>query len=226
MAKTNRQAAEKFILDFIEDLMPGSDNTAVYKERFKAMSNQDFEDFMLAIRTGKATLSVVSPNFDKKNALSVERNLDLGKKWFNHSFFEKLVIHPDDPNGNAYLTNVPYMVVELPLRRQAQLLVKKISVPEHSRSVDLLTGQAAGGSRAAKITYPEVQVMRSMGLDMSLTELMKFRGGDIKGFNALNQLISRDGGTSMQAALPYASGVESTRTLGTYLKGMHISHTL
>ena len=224
--KVNRQSAESFILKFIEDLLPGSDNTAIYKERFKAMSNQEFDDLMHSFQSGEAILSVVTPLFDKKNSLEVERNLELAQKWFGHSFYEKLVFHPDTPGGNVYHTNVPYMVVELPLRRQAQLLVKKISVPEHSRSIDLLSGQPAGASRAAKMTYPEVQVLRSMGMDMALNELMKFRGGDIKGFNALNQLISRDGRVSMQTALPYASGVESTRTLGTYLKGMHLSHTL
>lgn len=226
MSKVNRAAAEDFILKFIEDLLPGSDNTNVYKERFKTMSNKEFDDLMLRMKSGEAILSVVAPLFDNKNSLNVDRNHGLAKKWFNHSFYQKLVIHPDEPSGDTYVTNVPYMVIELPMRRQAQLLVKKLSVPEHSRAMDLLTGQPAGPSRAAKITYPEVQVLRSMGMDMALTELMKFRGGDIKGFNAMNQLISRDGRVSMQQAMPYASGVESTRTLGTYLTGMHLKHTL
>jgi hypothetical protein len=65
-----------------------------------------------------------------------------------------------------------------------------------------------------------------MGLDKSLLELLKYRGGDIKGFNAMNTMISRTGGVRLQAISHLASGVESTKTLSAFLTAMHLKNTL
>jgi hypothetical protein len=106
------------------------------------------------------------------------------------------------------------------------LLEKKISIPAHNNTVDDLTGQPTGPSKGAKISYPETQVFASMGLYNTLSELMKFRGGDLAGFDAMNKSISQTGSVSLKAIEPYASGVESTKTLKVFLTGMHLKSTL
>ena len=118
------------------------------------------------------------------------------------------------------------MVIDLPLRRQAQLLIKKISIPEDSKTVDDYTGQPTGKSKGSKLSYPEVQVLAALNLDQSLIELMKYRGGDEKGFDAMNRSIARTGGVRMDMIESLGTITKSTETLQTMLTCMHIAANL
>lgn len=219
----NRKAAEAFILKYIEKLMPGSPNTQLYKDRFAAMSDKEFDQFMKGLEDGSGQLTMIAPNLSD-NKLNVQNNLNIAKE-LGHEFFERIWMK-DGPNSPAYLTPQKYLIVDLPLKRQAQLLVKKISIPEDNKSIDDLTGQPTGKSKGSKISYPEIQVLSALGLDQSLTELLKYRGGDVKGFDAMNKFISQQGGVSMQSVEPYSGGVVSTATLKTFLTGMHLQTTI
>jgi len=219
----NRTAAQNVILENIEKLLPGSANTQMYKDLFASMSDKEFDSFMTQIKEGSACLAVIAPNLSETK-LSVERNLDLAEE-LGHQFFERVWIDPG--NGEApYLSQVPYLVVDLPLRRQAQLHVKKVSIPEDTRSIDDYTGQPTGKSKGSKVSYPEIQILAAHGLDRSLEELLKFRGGDVKGFDAMNTAIARTGGVSMDSIRALGTTVRSTQTLSTLLKAMHLENTL
>lgn len=219
----NRSKAQAFIIEQIEAMMPGSDNTKIYQDFFEQMSDDDFDAFMKDIQSNAKKLAIIAPNFGKQR-LSVERNLAIAKK-LGHSFFERIWI---EGTGDVptYLTPIPYMVVDIPLRRQAQLLIKKISIPEDNKTIDNMTGQPTGASKGSKISYPELQVLAAMKLDNCTVEMLKYRGGDMGGFVAMNKMISRNGGVSLQAIEQYATGVESTRTLKTFLTCMHLENTL
>ena len=78
----------------------------------------------------------------------------------------------------------------------------------------------------SRITYPETQLLVALGLDASLVELLKYRGGDIRGFTAMNGMIAKYGHANLATLKPYASGVESTNTLSSYLKAMHLKNNL
>lgn len=218
-----RKETEKFILEHLDSLAPGSITASLYAERFKSMSDEDFEAFITRLENGSEFLVVHAPNFSK-SGISVEKNLILGKK-LGYEFFQRIWIG-EKPNEPAYLTPVKYLVLDLPLRRASQLLIKKIRIPLHNKTIDTLTGQPTGDSKGAKISYPELQVLASMGLDNSVVELIKFRGGDIKGHNAMNAMINRYGRTNLKTLENFSSGVESTKTLQTFLTGMHLKSNL
>lgn len=224
MALGNRKAAEQFIIESIESILPGGGNKEIYLKLLAQMSDEAFHSWMTKFKEGTDRPVIYAPNFAKVS-LNTKRNLDLAKKW-GVRFFERLWISSTDPDTPAYLTNNEYMIVELPVRRQAQLLTKKISIPDHNRSVDQLTGQPSGDSRSSQISFMELQIMRSMGLKQSLQELIKYRGGDVGGFSAMNKLIARDGTVSMRTVAPYATGVESTHALKIFLTSMHLKNTL
>lgn len=219
----NRAKAEAVILQNIEKLLPGSDNVRLYKELFASMDDKQFDDFMKGIEEGTVRLAIIAPNMGAQK-LDVKRNLDLAKE-LGHNFFERIWMYPKD--GSApYLTPIPYLVVQLPLRRQAQLLVKKISIPQDNRSVDHLSGQPTGSSKGSKISYPELQILASQGLDQSIVEMIKYRGGDLQGFNAMNNSIAKTGGVSLQAIESLGTKVKSTQTLSTILTAMHYRNSL
>lgn len=221
----NRKAAVAELLAGLEEILPGSENTALWKAKLESMSDAQFEDFIKGLDQKTTQISVIVPNFsqNKNNQIDVDRMLDLGLKW-GHDFFQRLWMM--GPDGSYYLTPIKYLVYDLPLRRQAQHLIKKISIPEDNKSVDDLSGQPTGKSKGSKLSYPELQVMAALGLDHSIIEMIKYRGGDTKGFNAMNTTIAKTGTVSLAEIEPYAGGVESTKTLGTILTSMHLGNTI
>lgn len=221
---TNRKAAEDFILKYIGKLVVGGTaNVELYKTFFASLSDKEFGEFMKGIQEGSKRLSIIVPNFAKER-MTVENNLALAKE-LGHEFFERIWM-VSEQTGRPYLTPIRYLVVDLPLRRQAQLLKKKISIPEHNRSIDEFSGQPTGDSKGSKISYPETQILAALDLDKTLEELLKVRGGDLAAFNASNKQINRTGGFSLDAIKPESGEVTATTTLRTLLTSMHLSTTL
>ena len=220
---SNRKKAEDYIKEWVERISPGGANVAIYNTLFASMNDKEFGIFMTDISTGRKCLPLVIPNFGKNN-ITVERNLEIGKA-LGHNFFQRLWMGARD-GLPAYLTPVPYLVLLLPLRRASQILTKKMAVSDSNTSVDVLTGQAASSVKGARISLPEIQVLSAMDLDYSVKELIKYRGGDVRGLNTLNAMISRYGTANQKTLSQYASGVEATKTLHIYLTCMHIKNNL
>lgn len=218
-----RTKTESYILQYIEKIAPGGKNKAIYENLFSNMTDKQFDDFIDDLETGKRFLPIIFPNFSDVK-ITVENNLKVAKE-IGHQFFEKLWIEGDEDTP-TYLTPIEYLVVDLPIRRASQLLIKKISVPDHSKVIDALTGQPTGESKGAKISYPELQVAAAMGLESSMVELLKYRGGDAKGGAAFNAMLSKFGTANIKTLSQYASGVESTKTLKTFLSALHLRSTL
>lgn len=218
----NRQAAQSLIIENIGKLT-GSINVNLYKKKFEAMSDEQFDVFMNDLKAGKQRLCVIDPNFGTER-LSTKKCIEVSKG-LGKSLFQRIWVSAE-PGKPAYLTPNTYMVTMMPLRRQAQLLSKKVSIPEDNNSVDDFTGQPTGKSKGSKISYPETQVLASFGLNQTITELLKYRGGDERGFAAMNTMIDRTGSVSQKAIEPYASGVKSTQTMKSMLTAMHFKVTI
>ena len=60
------------------------------------------------------------------------------------------------------------------------------------------------------------------GLEDTLKELMKIRGGDNGSLNAMNKMLYTQGSASQDQVNQYQTGVTSTKTLKMYFLGMHI----
>jgi hypothetical protein len=65
-----------------------------------------------------------------------------------------------------------------------------------------------------------------MGLKSSIRELVKLRGGDLGGKNAMNTMLIKTGEVSQQDVEPYTTGVKSVQVLKNYFKAIHIASTL
>lgn len=222
----NRNAAQQQILADIDLIAPGGENRRIYEELFAQMTDEQFEEMMVAFESGTSRPAVVVPNLptDPKNRLNIPRNLKIAEDW-GVKLFERIWMTRDD-GTSKYLSPIPYMIVELPLRRQAQILIKKISIPEHNNTTDDLTGQAAGASKGSKISYPEMQILAGLDLTECLTEFMKVRGGDTIAFDESNTSISRTGSFSLRDVEKLGSNVRSKQTLSTFFTVMHLQNTL
>lgn len=217
-----RKEAEDFILKYIEKLADKT-NRGYYEKLFASMSDKDFDLFMTKLEEGSIDLVMIEPNFNGSEN-PIEKNLALAKE-LGHNFFQRIWM-TDEIGTPPYLSNIPYLVIDLPVRRQAQLLDKKVSIPEDNRSVDDLTGQPTGKSKGSRISYPETNILAAMDLNYTLIELLKFRGGDRQAFNTMNKEISNTGAVSLDAIYDPNTSVRSTKTLSALLKGMHLDNTL
>lgn len=219
----NRKAAETLIINLMNEIDPSGYNREKYEEIFKSMNNTVFDQYMRNIKDKKQHLVVFVPPFGKSK-ISIENNIKIAKK-YGVKFFHNLRV-VDEQNNISYKNSITNMVIDLPIRRQSQNLIKKTSIPPNNRSIDLMTYQPTGNSKGAKVSAPELQILNAMQLDNSIIELIKFRGGDRGGFNAYNAMMMRYGSVNLKSIKPYATGVESTRLLKAYLAAMHIKATL
>lgn len=219
----NRKAAEKFLIEEVEGLLPGGGNRKIYEDYYATMNDSQFDAYMGRLASGEEELIIIAPNMAKVR-LSVERNFAIAER-LGHKFFQRLWLK--NPHGPGhYLTPLEYLVVDFPVGRQAQLLTKKVSIPEDNNSVDDYSGQPTGKSQGSKLSYPELQILAAMGLDYNITEMMKYRGGDSKAFDAQNRQISETGSTSQESIQHLGGHVTSKQTFATFLTCMHIDHTL
>lgn len=220
---SNRELATKELLYFIDQFAPGSPNRDIYEKRLEAMSNKQFDTFMKKLESGEEILALWIANLDK-HRIDLKRNLKIAKQ-LDYDFWQHLTL-TDPETGQVYTTKAKHMVVDLPLRRQVQMLYKKMSVPEDNKKVDERTGQPTGESKGASLSYPELQVNAAKGLDAMITELIKFRGGDVKAFNAMNRSIMQTGSVDLKSLENIPTKVKATETLSVMLKSMMIDNNL
>lgn len=220
---SNRKKATAECLQWINELVPGGEAVKDMETVLNGLSDAQFDELMQKLDSEEEILSIAIPNLGK-DRLEVERLLKVGKK-LGHEFFEQVWL-TDAKTGVTYLTPEKYLIVDLPLRRQQQLLTEKISIPENNRSIDELTGQVTGDSKGASLSLPEMQILRSQGLDRPILEMIKVRGGDERAQRAIHRQIIETGGASLDSVLGAGTRVKSTDTFGTLLKGMHLNNNL
>jgi hypothetical protein len=220
----SRALAEKELLYFIDRFAPGSPNKAMYQRLMGEMSDTQFAEWCDKLASGAETLALYIPNLNE-HKLSMERNFEIAEE-LDYDFFHHL--HLTDPHtGQITRTEAKHLVLLLPFRRQAQMLYKKMSIPETNQSVDDRSGQATGASKGSRLSYPELQVNAAKGLDSAVLELIKFRGGDEKAYNAMNRSILETGEASLEAiAATTPSKVKASSTLATFLTSMHLKNNL
>lgn len=215
-----REKTEAFIIKAIEEILPKGGNKAYYQERFAAMSDKAFDQFMHHLKNG-GRLHITVPNAMEAE-LNIERNLALLDKYQRKIFHH---IELSDGHGNRYVTPIPYMVVDLPLRRQEQSLSKKITIASDNKRIDDLTGAPTGDSKGSRISFPQVQMLYAQGAEQSIREFMKFRGGDEEAYRQMEQMIAETGEVDLDA-IPDTGEVRSIKTLRAFLQGMHLSNNL
>lgn len=198
---------------YIEDL----------EQMLNDLSDEQFEQYIEDLGSKKQTLRYVQPNF-RKTKVKLKKNFRIADQ-LGVKLFHRLWI-TDNKTGETHLTPEVYLVVPLPFRRQQQHLMKKIAIPEHNRSIDELTGQVAPPSKGSSLSFPELQVMYSHGLQQSIRELFKFRGGDEEGYRRLTKDALNNGTPSMDAVDDGTTRPTSTTTLSIRFKGMHLDNNL
>lgn len=217
--KGNRKDAVDFILKGLEGLAPGNSDVKRYREFFDKCSDKELAQYFQDIKDGKKWLTLTVPNFGPVR-LSVERNFALADK-LGLRFYKK-VWFPAEGDLPQFMAPIERLCILQPFRLASQRLDKKKSIPKNQRSINMLTGQPTGSSKGASFSFPEIRLAKAMGLESSVVELLKYRGGDVRGHAALTASLIRTGQASIEALKHFASGVESTKRVQTYFNCMHL----
>lgn len=219
-----RKEAEALILEWVSDIDTSGINTARWKEKFKQMDDKQFAKFIDDLKHKRDYVSLIFPNYSKVK-ISTENNIKVAKKRGVKLFQRIWMIDP--VTKRRFLSNETYPVFYLPIRRQIQMVKSKLSYAKNNTKVDILTGQPTSISAAGSISYPEILVLHSRGLDKVIEEFTWVRGGNDRVFRAMNQIIRKQGNVSLSELERYSGdGVQSTRTLYSYLLTAHIKSNL
>lgn len=201
-----------------------NDSVKEVEAQLNSLSDTAFESYMRSLRDGTEYIPYYMPTMNNIKITS-EKNIKIGKK-IGVKFFHRLWL-TDSATGKTYLTPIEYLVVDLPFRRQQQHLIKKASIPKDNKHVDELTGQVTGkNSKGSSLSFPEMQILYSQGLNESIRELYKFRGGDETAHRTLVRNILQTGDNSLDNADDGRSRPKSTETLSILLKAAHLDNNL
>ena len=222
----SRKKTEAFILNYIGKITHNNENNLkIYKEMFKRLSDKEFDKFMHTIADDKNCLQIFVPNggdvkIDTKNNFNIGK--ELGVKFFHHLTYK----YPEGSDEVNHTTDITFAVLELPVRRVSQVMEKSMYAGETTASRNVYTGQVTGASSASNMTLPEAQLLVGMGLEKTLKEIMKYRGGDQGGERALNASLDKYGEAKHELLDDYSTGVVSTATLHSYLNAMRLTNNL
>ena len=126
-----RKKVTEGILKRIGAIIPDDDtNVKILREKFDAMSDKEFEDYIRKLKPIKTAEDIVNrewlpfyvPNLSK-HRVSIARNYRLARD-MGRSLEHRLVM-TDPSTGLQYVTPHSYPVLDLPVRRQAQTVAKK-----------------------------------------------------------------------------------------------------
>jgi hypothetical protein len=193
------------------------------RERLEALSPEQMDAYVEKLAAGEEIIPLVAPNLHDKK-LTIENNFKIAEELGLELLQHLRLTDPD--TGQTYVTHEKYLVMDIPVRRQRQLQRKKTSIPQGTRQVDDLSGQVTGMAKGSKISMPELQVLYSQALTNPIVELIKYRGGDIKGQQLLYRQLMETGRATQRALGMAATTVRSTQILSIVFNAMHLSTTL
>ena len=226
----NRKAVEAYIIAGIKRIHPSDTvNVQIYQDMFAQMSNADFDKWMQDIKAKRQYLFYNLPNFGVDGA-GKEINIDTQHlikccEDIGVAVFEQLVI-PAQDGRPAYVTPQKYPILLTVARRQSQLWAKKVSVPKVTKIIDSSTGQPVGASKGGSTSYPEIGILAATGLDNTVNEIVNFRGGDVRGYQAMIAMVEKNGTVSQEVAAQFSGKIKSASTLSMYLRGMHLQNNI
>jgi hypothetical protein len=230
MNAKRKKVTEK-MLERIASIIPGDDtNVKIFREKLEAMNDDEFESYLRKLKPVKTQEDIANrewipfyvPNLSGKR-VSIARNYQIAKG-MGRSLDHRLVM-TDPSTGLQYVTPHAYPVLDLPVRRQAQTVAKKRSIPEHNQRIDDLTEQPTSESKGSRISSPEGVALLSRGLDNTMLEFVKIRGGDTAGYREYKRLLIETGEVSY-AQLDGLGIAKSTKTASIIFNCMHIGNNL
>lgn len=203
--KKRREQIEKMIYSVMNTIDPpregqlAGDNCRRWQSILSGMDDKAFVKFIDHLRKKEYQLNVVMPNMKKTPRIP---NLLKAAKMVGLKTSHRLWLPDRTRPGKKFLTNEKYLVLEIPIRRAQQEWDKKLQVPERDNHIDALTGQVIMGDKACHLSAPEIQSLSARGLEKTLQELIRVRGGDVSAYGDFNRQLQEAGEARLDSLDP------------------------
>lgn len=226
----DRKAATKVFLDALAKYPSdyAKHNVRVYKEYFESLSDKEFEAMIERMEHGEETLRFVIKNFEDKGMDNYDSILDAFRPMYDYLGADILVRYwyTDPSSGEKMPSKFPALLLYLPNRMMNQLIAKKRGIAKNNRTVDELTGQAAGKARVSTFSAPEMTVIMGKGHTNLALDFAKIRGGDERAYAMSKQSIANTGEYSIKEIMEQDTNVTSTVVYSTLLTAMHFDNDI
>ena len=179
------------------------------------MSDKQLDALVDDIASGKSIIPLIVPN---GSTIDYEDLLNTTKK--RKVQLHKKIITTDGTKRTK--GRIPRLVMEVPVKKLAQLVDKKRSIADDQHSVNHLTGQVTGASKSMSITNPELSLWSGNGMSDATREATKYRGGDINSKLVIEKLAESGIEITQTTLEQYSSGPEVNNTVKQMLLGKHI----
>lgn len=218
MKPATRKKIEANTIKWLDKVDTSGANSRLYKTLFKTMT-----DKALVQLCNTAIPIYEPPGSDVK--IDHVRNIEIARE-LGYEFRQRLWL-TDEKTGQVQLTIYKHFVLDIPVRRQSQLINKKMSTAEHGRNIDHTTGQTVGKqSKSSGFSFPQTFVMYTKGYDETLKELIKTRGGDLEHWRNVERNLRETGSSTINTPGSQFSTTKSVQTLSALLKAMHVGNNI
>lgn len=221
---SNRKAAETYLIEEMKAITPGGGNGIIYQRRLSAMSDKEFEDFVVYLEQG-GDLAIWVSNTDRKEDIDFE---DMVKRCerLGRPVYQRIVSYDID-TGLKSMSPHKHFVGTAELIQQSQMWVKKVNAAENDSKVDDLTGQVMMESRATGLSIPEVSVMGgALGLVNTTNEIYNVKGGDTGAAKSYRTDLIETGKTNTNACLHSGDIAKSLRAAHYWFRGRLLDNNL
>lgn len=232
MSKKNKKAFIESIRKDLNAIDPGNKSIDIIVKSIENMSAAQFEDYIARLRNGildnpdlnkpRELIAIVIPDLTHTK-ITVRKNIDLIEKWGWNVMQKAWLVDP--VTKQRYLTNRPYVALELPVVRQSQTLEHKMAIAKSDTLLDSRTGSSAKTVAGSALSGPEVQALLSQGREAAVMEMMKFRGGDDRAYREMSRAQMETGRFSMKA-YNEPTRAKSSDAVNIYLKASHLDNNV
>lgn len=216
----SRASATAFIIEKLRDAA-GDYSADFYQKYLSGKDDKEFSEYIDRLESGEESLVIEEELFGSSN-ISFEKNLEIARS-MGKDFYHYLIHTAQKKGVPGFKSAVKCLVLDIPVKRPSQMSEKKITAPTNYSIVNEITGQVTGKSKGASITTPEIGLLSSMGVDLTLEEAMKARGGDSGMQDALFSYLEKTGRVSLEEVRGFSTGVKSIKTAANIFRGMHIN---
>lgn len=217
--KKIRKEMETRICLFMDEWDKSKYNSNDWRERFSKMSDSEFILFMEKIKNGEAHLSYELG--DRKDRPEIERIEQISKK-YNIPLTEYVIMPFRGTKENPMVTHTKCPILYLTIRRQQQLVEKKNSISGDNNSVNPLTGQVTGNSKAAKWSNTQTYAAATTNQVNVNREFLGPRADDEVSKRQMIDQIEKYGSVSLEQLDIMAHNKQSLNTVEVFMRGAGI----
>lgn len=219
-----RERAENRFYEILNEFDPSGANTKRWKWKFSCLNDKEFDDFMkkMFADTRRYHVDLQYNQSDSKNdkMFDIDHLEKIAKK---HKIkLREYVAFPhlnkDDPD-NPVVTATPVPILYINIRKMQQMVQKKNFSAGTVDSVNPLTGQVIGDSKAASLGDSQTFSLTTTNQKDTIRELLTIRADNQEGKMKMLDLIEKDGKVNYKDCKVLLDNSQSLQTLKVFLTG-------